>query len=359
MAFDPIQEDCHRLVLEALRRERIYPLENSAFIERCMAQFQQDPANLIRTDRDRAFHLMARAVEIVDYRVPLITDDAAAEQETVKAEQLLDEAHGLDPDNWDVKRMREALEAESNTAYVDYLLAHVDEVKQQMDDAVSGASDPYAREFACDLARRPYLRWLAAIASRALIAGRYRLALDTAERSLAFAADDPGDIRLTAVLALAKLECSRDDLDQFRGRHAVSWLPPVQLRRRHHLSEKTPDAWTLIAELAICYHELDFAGATRVLRTIMRAFPRAAATLYYQAEFADGVFSRINIEPGSENELILALCEATPLLQEGMGSPTNASLSTWIANHELVRAALGREVERQEAHQNRRGDGEN
>ena len=32
MAFDPIQEDCHRLVLEALRRDNI-PLTDGAAVE--------------------------------------------------------------------------------------------------------------------------------------------------------------------------------------------------------------------------------------------------------------------------------------------------------------------------------------
>ncbi|OUP11014.1 hypothetical protein [Collinsella sp. An2] len=359
MAFDPIQEDCHRLVLEAMRRERIYPLDNAIFIEKTMETFQDNPSSLIVTDRDRSFHLVTRATEIIDYRVPLIVDDAAAEEETAKAEHELEEASSLDPANWDAKRMLAALESESNTAYVEYLLAHRDEVRRDYEQAVENASDPYSREYAGDLARRPYLRWLAALSSRALIAGRYKLSLSTAEESLAIAPDDPADVRLTALLALAKLECSRDDLKRFRGQHATSFLPPVQLRRRHHLAEKTPDAWTLLAELAIAYHELDLTGATRVLRTILRSYPRAASALYFQAEFPDGVYARVHVTPGSEDELILAISEATPLLQEGMGSPTNASFATWVATHELVREALEHQTSHTETTSSSRMDGEN
>ena len=76
MAFDPIQEDCLRLILEAMRRERVYPLENALFIETCMTAFNDDPARLIVTDRDRAFHLVAKATQTIDYRFPFITDDA-------------------------------------------------------------------------------------------------------------------------------------------------------------------------------------------------------------------------------------------------------------------------------------------
>ena len=43
MAFDPIQEDCHRLVLEALRRDNI-PLTDAAAVEHLMEQFTRNPA---------------------------------------------------------------------------------------------------------------------------------------------------------------------------------------------------------------------------------------------------------------------------------------------------------------------------
>ena len=71
MAFDPIQEDCHRLVLEALRRDNI-PLTDGPAVERLMEQFTRDPAPLIVHDRDRAGHLIAKVVEAVDSRIPFI-----------------------------------------------------------------------------------------------------------------------------------------------------------------------------------------------------------------------------------------------------------------------------------------------
>ncbi len=78
MAFDPIQEDCHRLVLEALRRDNI-PLTDGPAVERLMEQFTRNPAPLIVHDRDRAGHLIAKVVEAVDYRIPFIPDDAQAQ----------------------------------------------------------------------------------------------------------------------------------------------------------------------------------------------------------------------------------------------------------------------------------------
>ena len=70
MAFDPIQEDCHRLVLEALRRDNI-PLTDGAAVERLMEQFTRDPAPLIVHDRDRAGHLIAKVVELSTTASPL------------------------------------------------------------------------------------------------------------------------------------------------------------------------------------------------------------------------------------------------------------------------------------------------
>ena len=54
MAYDPIQEDCLRLILGALHREHIYPLENAAFIARCMEDYHRDPAKLIVSGIDKA-----------------------------------------------------------------------------------------------------------------------------------------------------------------------------------------------------------------------------------------------------------------------------------------------------------------
>ena len=122
MAFDPIQEDCHRLVLEALRRDNI-PLTDGPAVERLMEQFTRNPAPLIVHDRDRAGHLIAKVVEAVDYRIPFIPDDAQAEQEEAAAENMLREAAALDPANWDARRMLTALTAESNEEYVQYLLS--------------------------------------------------------------------------------------------------------------------------------------------------------------------------------------------------------------------------------------------
>lgn len=350
MAYDPIQEDCLRLILGAMQRENIYPLENAAFIAARMNDFNRDAAQLIACDRDRSFHLVARATEAIDYKLPFVADDAAADQLSATAEAQLREACQLDPKNWDAQRMLAALSAPSNDAYVSHLIDHRAEVEAATQEEAAAASDIYSREFVRDLGKRPLIRWLAALASRALISGQYKLALKTAEECLALAPDDPADVRHTAVLALAKLECSRKELRRFRQVHPASYRAQNATRRRHHLAEKAADPWELLAELAIAYHELDLASATRTLRAILGSYESAAESLYYQAEFPDGLFARVNVVPGSDDELILALSEATPLLQEGLGAPDNAGLAVWVATHDLVQEALDHSAKHASAH---------
>ena len=60
MAFDPVQEDCLRLILAAMEREGADPASDAAFIERASEAYRLDPATLIHTDRDRSFHLRGR-----------------------------------------------------------------------------------------------------------------------------------------------------------------------------------------------------------------------------------------------------------------------------------------------------------
>ena len=340
MAFDPIQEDCLRLILEAMRRERVYPLNDNIFIERGMEQFREDPSKLIACDRDRSFHLMAKATEILDYHIPFLTDEAEIDRQEQRAEHYLHEAIELDASNWDAKRMLAALDAASNDEYVSYLLDNRSAVERDLESTVDEARDVYAREYASDLARRPLERWLAALASRAVISGQYRLALSVAEQSLTFAPTDPAGIRHTGMLAMAKPEANHQDIKSYRARHAIAYGIVGPLRRRHHAAEKSLDAWTLLAELSAAYRSYDYTSADRYLHQLMRTYPDAAEPLYYQAEFPDGIFSRVNVVPGSQDELILAISEATPLLQEGIGTPDNACFASWIASHEMVRRAL-------------------
>ncbi len=88
-----------------MRRERVYPLDDAAFIARGMDRFREDPAALIATDADRSFHLMAKATEILDYRVPFLADEEEVDRQEARAEDYPREAVTLDASNWDAQRM--------------------------------------------------------------------------------------------------------------------------------------------------------------------------------------------------------------------------------------------------------------
>lgn len=358
MAFDPAQEDCHRLVLGAMRRGRA-SLTDATFVERCMGLFQNDIDKLIVCDKDRSFHLIAKAAELIDYRIPFLPDEAEAEREAARSENMVRESCSLDPDNWDAKRVLVALTAASNDEYVQYLLDNLEAVKDDTARRMAAADDAYSKEEAGDLVRRPYLRWLAALSSRLLISGRYRMSLDYANRALAFSPIDQAGVRFTALLAMAKLECTQEDIERFRRDNALAFQDPMPARRPLRKSAATADPWTLIAQMSVAYREYDYDTAEKTLRTILRSYPRAAECLYCQTEFPDGIYSRVNIAPGSQDELILALSEATPLLQEGLGAPDNAGFATWIATHKLVQAELDESITRPAGSHAPRNGGEN
>lgn len=341
MAFDPIQEDCLRLVLANMERDHVQLAEDPLYIEHASDIYRTDPSPLIKTDRERSFHLTAKATEIIDYQAVFAPSEAEVEAQFTTAEDYLREAIELDANNWDAQRMLTTLQSDSDDTLISYLLDHCDEVANGASSLIASASNPYEAEFARDLGRRPYERWIAMLASRLLIAGQYRLALTYAETGLAVNPIDLAGIRHTGMLALAKLEVEPEELQRYRSRHALAYQLPAQgASRRSHTGGHKPDAWSLIAQMSLAYRSFDFAKATSALRTIMRVYPHAAQPLYFQAEFPDGVFARVHVQPGSEDELVLALSEATPLLQEGMGTPDSASFALWIAEHELVQRAL-------------------
>lgn len=341
MAFDPVQEDCLRLILAATEREGTHPLENPAVIERLTQAFQADPSSLITTDTERSFHLVAMATELLDYRVPFVIDEAEAEAQVQQAEAYLREAIELDAGNWDARRMLATTQSASEDEIVCYLEEHRDEVARDANARLEQAASPHAIEFARDLGQRPHQRWCAALASRLLIAGQYRRAVEVCEQTLATYPFDLAGIRHTGMLAMAKLEVEPAELDRYRSRHAIAYQHGAPLAgQRDRTGGHKPDAWTLIARTSLAYRSFDFDAATAALASLLRVYPHAARCLYFQAEYPDGVFGRVNVEPGSEDELVLALSEATPLLQEGMGTPEAASFALWIAEHELVQKGL-------------------
>ena len=199
---------------------------------------KNDPSSLIHTDRERSFHLVSKATEVVDYRAPFAPTEQDAEAQFDIAENYLREATELDPRNWDAQRMLATLQSESDDELISYLLDHRADVERDVEHLLEDASNPYEEEFARDLGQRPLQRWIAMLASRLFIAGQYRMALMCAEEGLRAYPLDMAGIRHTGMLALAKLEVRP------RNSNATvrAMQPPINLRARAPRAAHNPAA---------------------------------------------------------------------------------------------------------------------
>jgi hypothetical protein len=326
VAFDPNDEDYQRLSLQFARS---LDGGDAGSVVRAFAsfghRFAQDHDSLPQTDEDRAFHLVAQATMAIDYQLPFTEDDEQANRLIERGHRLLDEALALDPGCADALRMKRASEVAGFDAYFDFL----HEVEKDVRDCCEErrkralATDEGERaELGANLAMRPYLRWLAMEAEKALICGRNRQCLRICERALEADPQDMADVRFTAALAYAKLEDAAG-LEALAARSATLGVP-----RRH----EGADAWTLLARVSIAHSRHLPDEATRLMRTILDTYPHAAATLSLQHELPDGVFSRLAVPPYSEDELILATSEATVLFQEGRDRSDRGALGSWVAD---------------------------
>lgn len=324
MAHDPKREDYQRL---SLRFVRELDASDPAAAARAFAtfgrRFAQDRDSLPQTDADRAFHLVALASEVVDYRLPFATD-AQAEQLIARGKELLDEALSLDPDCFDALRMRCSSESPTVEARYQFLLEREPHVRSACEKArdLALAQEPADGDratLAADLAMRPWRRWMASVAEEALICGRNQASIDAAEQLLADDPHDSCDVRFTLAYALAKLE-DEDGLAELGRRYAtISPLRPDD------------DAWILLARTALAHKRYDLATARELMRQLLASYPGAGATLIRQVELPDGEFSRLNVSPYSEDELILATSEGIVLFQEGVERSGKGVFGAWVA----------------------------
>ena len=321
MAFDARREDYQRLGLRFARSLDGMDAEQAA---RAFAtfglRFAREHDTLPQTDSDRAFHLVAHATKLIDYELPFAEFDRANEI-IEEGHRILDEALALDPHCYDALRMLEASRGPSFEAFLGTLIQRADEVRdwcdQQRSEIGGDPSDERTR-LALDLAIRPYLRWLATMSDQALICGHNLQALEFGQKALEADPRDRAGVSLTMLYAYAKLE-QEEELEKFvRERH----------EQGHDIGER--NAWLLIARLALAYKRHDMPAARKQLETLIDSFPNADFALVRQLELYAGVFSRQIVVPQSEDEVILALSEATPLLQEGVDPQGKGSFSNWV-----------------------------
>ena len=332
MPFDAKWEDYQRMALRfAESLDGSEPLAVARAYAGFGRRFAQDRDSLPQTDADRAFHLVATATDLIDYQLPFATDEEA---ETIipHAHRVLEEAISLDANCFDAIRMDEASRCPSFESYYVFLQEREPEVRavcaQAREQAAkeTGDSSTERLELACALTTWPHLRWLAMMASKALICGRNRETLRFCNELLDLDLNDNAGARYTAALAYAKLE-DEQGLDQLEARC-----------RRLTQSSAGTDAWMLIARLALAHRKRDLPRARQLVSKLIELYPQAVVALARQRELPDGVFSRLAVPPFSEDELILALSEATVLTQEGRDSLGKGALGSWLLQESLAHA---------------------
>lgn len=322
MAYDPHREDYQRL---GLRFARSLDGQDPATATRAFAsfgrRFAQNHDSLPQSDADRAFHLVAEAASLIDYELPF-ADDAHAEKLIEQGHQLLDEAIALDPHCHDAVRMKAAAESPSFEGYYEYLAHTADDVRSSCEEARAHIEDdsPERATLEADIAMRPYYRWLATLAAKAVICGRNREAIRMAEQLLELDPLDNSDVRFTCAIAYAKLE-DQPGLERFAA------------KTRPLMRANTEDAWMQLSLIALAHKRHDMAGAQRLLARLIETYPHASEALTSQKELPDGVFARLAVAPFSEDELILAISEGTVLLQEGRDDAGRGVLGSWVARN--------------------------
>ena len=321
MAYDPHREDYQRL---GLRFARSLDGQDPASATRAFAsfgrRFSQNRDSLPQSDADLAFHLVAEATTLIDYELPF-ADDEKAEQLIEQGHRLLDEALSLDARCYDAIRMKSAADSPSFESYYDFLARQADEVRASCEElrAQATADDsPERASLEADISMRPYYRWLATQASKAVICGRNREAIRLSEKLLELDPQDSSDVRFTCAIAYAKLE-DEAGLERF----AALTRPLIRAN--------TEDAWMQLSRLSLAHKRHDLGEARRLLSQLVSTYPHAQLALGRQKELPDGVFARLAVAPFSEDELILAVSEGTVLLQEGRDDSGRGVLGTWIA----------------------------
>ena len=324
MAHNANTEDYQRLALRYVTTAEAEPAEAMGKFADFWRNVSLARDSAPQTDADRAFHLVALATSLIDYQMPYAPQDQA-EALLNRGRALLDEALSLDESCHDALRMRTCLDLPSFDERLAFLVEEKDRVRSSCMFAALppvGATGERA-ELSSHLAMAPYLRWLAAMADHALVCGHCHASVNYCHELLKLDPSDQSDVRFTLALSLAKLE-DQDGFDNIGslldpGFGPVAW----------------DDAWMLIARMALAYKSYRLRDARRCLDDLLSLYPNARKSLVRQAELPDGLFARVRMVPYSEDELVVALSEATVLTQEGAEEYGQGPFGMWIVD-ELV-----------------------
>lgn len=336
MAFNANIENFQRFSVHQLAdpREANASHRNRFAEARAYAKYERrlnrDGDMFARSDDDRAFNLVARAAELIDYRLPFAVDKEAKAL-IEESKQLLNEACSLDPYCFDAQRMLAASNCPSYGDYHSFLIDHAPEVKHVCEQNAQADARPENSwsKLARNLAMRPYLRWLASEASQALICGRYRCCVESSARLIEADHEHISDAYRTLAFALVKLEDEQalNDLIEASDKSIES------------------DPWLALASIAMAYKAHRLTQASEIIEVVLNTWPRAGRALSVQQELPEGVFARPGLVPLSEDELIMAVAEASVFLQEGRDSYGRGALGSWLAHEPQVVEAYTKERE--------------
>lgn len=322
MAFDPKKEDFDRLFIHHLIETGATEPPNPQQFNSYVAHFSDNPDTLITSDEDKAFHLMAQAVEKIDYLLPTV-NESEGKPFVLDGQKLLARACELDPHCFDALRMHQAMVCTVLEDHFQYLVAQEEEVHQTCIEKGTAAAKGVSEEFAeavVELAMRPYYRWLAALATRALLSGRNKAAISYGQKLFSLDPIDFGDIRFTLALAYAKLE-DAEGLAKLEKQYATVFPP-----------RPPDDAWMMLARLALAFKTNNRECANDLLDKLLARYKTGTLTLFIQRDLPEGEYARLNVEPYSEDELILAVSEAAVLLQEGNDFTGRGIFGHWLGS---------------------------
>mgnify|MGYP000134534485 CR=1 FL=1 len=222
MAFDPIQEDCLRLILANMEREAfsssktpctsIVPPRRSKTTPRrsstpiVSARFTWYPRQRRSSTTVRRSHRPNRTPR----RSSTLRRTTCA-SDRARPAQLGCPAHARHP-AIGIGRRTHLLSARPSRR-----------CRTRRRAPPRGRIEPLRRGVRARFGAAALQRWIAMLASRLFIAGQYRMALMCAEEGLRAYPLDMAGIRHTGMLALAKLEVAPEELKRYRSRHAAAY----------------------------------------------------------------------------------------------------------------------------------------
>lgn len=328
MGMNPRAEDYERLAIrwaDIPHGEQGFPNVVAA-IAAFPELFAADRDALPQNDTDRAFALVVRAVDALDYKMVMAPTDQEAARAANEGMALLDEALTLDPSCFDARRIKRTFERTSRDETVRYLAESSEEVRQTCLEITRAARlEPAQDHWSLSVYLRPYLRWRLALANEQLCCGRYRRSIEVCEELLALDKVDLAGARMVAAYDYVKLE-DAEGLAALMGRFP---------------DEK--NAWFDFARCCLAYKQRRLDDAAAILHQIVRDYPGSGTTLTYQDELPPGTFGHQDFAPGSADELYIAVSEAAVILDENCGDYLSP-LSDWIAKDPVVMEAFEQEA---------------